>query len=203
MMAAYATLSVLAAATLSLLWLLGLRGTSWTLAAAALAFGAAGYALTGRPGLAGAPRAASDRPAPQPLTDVRHALMGRFDTGDRWMTIAQGYASRGQTQDAVGLMRSAVREHPLDYALWVGLGNALSDHARTISPAARFAYARAIELAPGHPGPRFFLGLALVRSGEREEGLRMWRELLAAAPAEASWRPRVENALLIAEAMRR
>ena len=44
--------------------------------------------------------------------------------------------------------------------LWVGLGNALADHAGTMTPAAELAFARAAELAPGYPAPPFFLGLA-------------------------------------------
>ena len=81
--------------------------------------------------------------------------------------------------------------------LWVGLGNALTDHARTITPAGRLAFERAAELAPGYPAPRFFLGLAESRSGNPAEAVRLWREVLADAPPEASWRPLVEEGLLL------
>ncbi|MGH6705334.1 MAG: cytochrome C biogenesis protein, partial [Sphingomicrobium sp.] len=66
-------------------------------------------------------------------------------------------------------------------------------------PAARLAYARSAELAPGHPAPPFFLGLAEARSGNPQEAARLWRQILADAPANASWRPLVENALLLVE----
>jgi cytochrome c-type biogenesis protein CcmH/NrfG len=60
---------------------------------------------------------------------------------------------------------------------------------------AELAYRRAAELSPGYPGPPFFLGLAAARSGDRQTALALWRELLADAPADASWRPMVEDAI--------
>ena len=191
-----AVLALLVGATLGLLWLVKLRGSLFTLAAAALMVGAAGYALQGRPSLAGSPDFASARPPPVPLTAARKALMGQFTAAETWMTISDGYALRARTQDAVGVMNSGIRARPTDYAMWVGLGNALSDHARTLTPGAQFAFARAAELAPGHPAPSFFLGLAEARSGRPEQALKRWRLILANAPADASWRPLVEDAVL-------
>jgi cytochrome c-type biogenesis protein CcmH len=192
----YLLLAFIAVLTLVMLWVMKLRGPLLTLAAAAAAFGCAGYALQGSPGLAGQPRAASERAAPLSLKRARVALMGQFDSADSWLILSENFASRGKTEEAVGVLRSAVREHPGNYKLWVGLGNALADHSRTLSPAARFAFARANELAPGYPGPMFFLGLAEARSGNPAEALRHWRELLSKAPADASWRPLVEDAIL-------
>ena len=186
-------LGMIAVLMIALLWVLRLRGSLLTLAAAAIAFGCAGYAMQGRPSLDGSPRNAATRAAPVPLTKPRKAMMGEFTAANSWLTISESYASRGKSQDAVGILRSAIRERPTDYALWVGLGNALSDHARTLTPAAKFAYQRAAELAPGHPAPRFFLGLALARSGEPQQALAIWQEILADAPADASWRPFVED----------
>ncbi len=64
-----------------------------------------------------------------------------------------------------------------------------------LTPASDLAFRRAIELAPDHPAPRFFYGLALARSGDVENALALWREILAEAPADASWRPVVEDAV--------
>ena len=189
-------LVLMTGATLGLLWLLRLRGAIFTLAAAALMVGAAGYALQGRPSLAGSPNLSAARQPPVPLTGARKALMGQFDAADTWMTISEGYASRGRTAEAVGVMNSAIRARPTDYAMWVGLGNALADHAGTMTPAAEFAFARAAELAPGHPAPAFFHGLAEARAGQPDKALKRWRDILAGAPADASWRPLVENAVL-------
>jgi cytochrome c-type biogenesis protein CcmH/NrfG len=193
----YLFLGLLGLSALGLLWLMKLRGSMLTLAAAAVALGCAGYALQGSPGLAGQPRAAAARQPPMPLTGARHALMGQFEYSDTWLNMADALASRGNTEDAAKLLRAQVARHPRDYKLWVGLGNALTDHARTLTPAGRLAYARAAELAPGYPAPTFFLGLAEARSGNPEEAVRLWREILANAPADASWRPLVEDGILL------
>ena len=196
-MMGFAWLGLLALSTLALLWLLRLRGPLLTLAGAAIAFGCAGYALQGRPDLAGTPRWAAGRTTPLPLSGARHALMGQFDAADAWLSMSEALASRGNTEDAANLLRAQVKRHPADYRLWVGLGNALTDHARTLTPAARLSYERAIALAPGYPAPRFFLGLAEARSGNPAEAVRLWQDLLADAPADASWRPMIEDGLLL------
>ena len=196
-MTGFLWLGLIALVALALLWAMKLRGPVLTLSAAAIAFGCAGYAMQGRPGLAGQPRLSTARPAPLPLAGARHALMGQFNYADMWLNMADALASRGKTEDAARLLQVQVARHPRDYQLWIGLGNALTDHARTITPAARLAYARAAELAPGYPGPLFFLGLAEARSGNPEEAVRLWRQVLATAPADASWRPMVEDGLLM------
>jgi cytochrome c-type biogenesis protein CcmH len=193
----FALLGLVALVSLALLWLMRLRGPMLTLAAAAIAFGCAGYALQGSPGLAGEPRTSARRSPPMPLTGARHALTGQFDYADIWLNIADALASRGNTEQAADLLAAQVARHPGEYKLWLGLGNALTDHARTVTPAARYAYTRAAELAPGHPAPLFFLGLAEARSGNPEEAAKLWREVLANAPADASWRPMVEDGLLL------
>jgi cytochrome c-type biogenesis protein CcmH len=186
---------LLVALALGALWLLRVRGAMLQLAGAALLFGTAGYALQGRPALPASPRAASSRAAPIPLTEIRHAFYGQFTADEHWLVISESFVRRNNTQDAVGVLRSAVREHPGDPELWVGLGNALVDHAGVMTPAAELAYTRAIELSPGYPGPLFALGLALARSGDGAQAVAIWKSILADAPADASWRPLVEDAI--------
>ena len=196
-MTAYLLLGLLALAAIGLLWAMKLRGSMLTLAGAALAFGSAGYALQGSPGLIGQPRVSSKRAPPLPLTGARQAMTGRFDYADTWLNMADALASRGNTLDAAKLLQAQAERHPRDYKLWIGLGNALTDHARTITPAGRLAYERAAELAPGYPAPPFFLGLAEARSGNTEAAVLLWRDILAKAPADASWRPMIEDGLLL------
>jgi cytochrome c-type biogenesis protein CcmH len=189
----------LIAISLGLLWLLRLRGPMLQMSIAALLFGAAGYAMIGQPGLPSSARSAEERPPPIPLTNLRHAFFGRFTPTEHWLIISESLASRGKTQEAAGVLQSAVREHPGDPALWIGLGNALADHAGTLTPASELAFRRAQELAPNYPAPRFFYGLALARSGDPKDALMLWRQILAEAPADASWRPFVEDAVAALE----
>lgn len=199
-MSGWILLALLFIAALGGLRLLGLRGSLLQLSAAAMLFGCAGYTLQGRPGVAGSPREARSSQPPIPLTRIRHGFFGQFASAEPWLRISEALASRGNTQDAVGVLRSAVRERPNDPALWIGLGNALVDHSQGMTPASQLAFHRAAQLAPGHPAPAFFTGLALARSGERDAAIALWKEVLASAPADARWRPMVEDSVAALEA---
>ncbi|HEX8414144.1 MAG TPA: cytochrome C biosynthesis protein [Sphingomicrobium sp.] len=173
----------------------GVSGAMLKLAGAALLIGACGYALQGRPNLGGAAARAGTPARSVPLTNARHAFFGQFSTNERWLMMSEAIASRGNSSDAAELLRSAIHAHPNDPMLWIGLGNALVDHAGVMTPPADLAFARAQELSPGYPAPRFFRGLALARSGDALQGVALWREILAEAPADASWRPLVEDGI--------
>ena len=192
-------LLVIIGLSLAALRLAGLKGPLLVMAAAALMLGGAGYALQGRPGLAGSPAKGSAASHHLPLAKARHTLMGQFTRSEHWIIIADSFASRGRTEDAVGLIQSGLREHPDDYVLWVGLGNALVDHAGVMTPAADLAYRRAATLAPWSPAPPFFRGVALLRSGQKDAALAIWKQMLATAPAEAAWRPLVEDGVAVLE----
>jgi cytochrome c-type biogenesis protein CcmH len=187
---------LLVAAALGAIRWVGVRGGLFTATAAAMLFGAAGYALQGRPGLAGAPARGSAGAGVVPLTDARHAFYGDFSPEESWMRISEALARSGNTEDAVGILQNAVRRYPGSAHLWVGLGNALVDPAHGLTPPAELAYRRAAELSPGYPGPPFFYGLALARSGDRAAAVAVWTQLLTKAPADASWRPLVESGIV-------
>jgi len=187
------TLFLLVAASLALLWGLGVRGGLLTASAAALLLGASGYALQGNPDLRGAPAASGEGHDIFPLTDARHAFFGNFTPAESWLRMSEALARDGRSQDAVGILQNAVKRYPGDPQLWIGLGNALVDHARGLTPPAELAYRRAAQMAPGHPGAPFFYGLALARSGDREAAVGIWRNVLRTAPKDASWRPLVEQ----------
>jgi len=202
-MSGWVGLLLLVAASLGLLWSLRVRGPMMHLSVAALLFGSAGYAFLGQPELPSSPRSAEQRKPPIPLTNLRHAFFGQFTPTEHWLIMSESLASRGRTQEAAGILQSAVREHPSDPALWIGLGNALADHAGTLTPASELAFRQAQELAPHYPAPRFFYGLALARSGDPRDALILWRQILAEAPADASWRPFVEDGVAALEGPRR
>jgi len=201
-MSGWLILAALIALGLAAFRLLGLRGPMLQLGAAAMLAGAAGYALQGRPGLAGSPRSEAVSREALPLTGARNAFFGQFTRTGHWLLMSDTMARKGRTADAAGLLRSAVREHPNDAALWVGFGNALVDHSGVLTPAVQLAYERAMELAPGHPAAPFFFGVALARSGDRAGAVAVWRRVLAEAPADASWRPLVEDSIAALEQTR-
>jgi cytochrome c-type biogenesis protein CcmH len=194
-MTGWIILAGLFAISLGILALLRVRGSILMLAASAMLFGCIGYVVQGQPGLPGSPRDASAFQAPIPLTDMRHAFFGNFTGEESWLSISEALARSGDTDEAVGVLQNAVGKYPRNAQLWVGLGNALVDHAGVLTPASEYAYQRAAELAPGHPAPLFFMGLALARSGDGQGALALWKEVLARAPADAEWRPMVEDAV--------
>ena len=187
------TLLLLVAATLALLWTLKVRRGLFTASAAALLIGASGYALQGRPDIPAAPAAAGEGHDIFPLTDARHAFFGHFTPAESWLRMSEALERAGQSEDAVGILQNAVKRYPGDPQLWIGLGNALVDHARGLTPPAELAYQRAAEMAPGHPGALFFYGLAMARSGDRRGAVVIWQQILKTAPKDAEWRPFVEH----------
>lgn len=192
-------LVLLIALSLGALWLLKLHGPLLKAVGAALLLGASGYALQGSPGLNGAPALGRGADQSLPLTNARHAFFGNFTSAETWLRMSEALASRGRSADAVNILQNAVRRYPGDAQLWVGLGNALVDHAGGLTPPADLAFQRAAAIAPGYPGPRFFYGLALARSDEPAAALTTWRTLLLDAPADAEWRPLVEQGIALLE----
>ena len=165
---------------------------------AALFLALAGYAWQGHPGFAGHPKAPPDRRAlpDSEFATTRERMLGRFDRASSWLTIAEGYQRRGDTQSGATVIRSGLRANPNDPDLWVGLGNALVIHNDgMMSPAAQLAFRRAAQIAPDHPAPRYFFGLALAQGGNFDEAERIWRQLIAEAPPDAEYRRMIEERL--------
>lgn len=178
-------------------------GVSRTLASflgAALMLGAVGYAVQGRPGLAGAPVAARKQgvtidPA---LTELRLDMFGRYSQATPYFAAGTALQRMGEQRTAVNLFLGGANALPDNAALWTALGDAYALHdGGTVSPPARLAFDRALKLAPAHPGPPFFLGLVYVRAGKFREGARWWRRAYALAPREASYRAEIGKRLAL------
>lgn len=190
-------LLILALAAFAAVWrLAGLDRAAAQFLASGLLLACAGYAWQGSPGLAGSPHGAAARP-PVPETAfavLRKDMFGQFDRADWWLGIAEGRLRSGDTREAAGAIRSGIRAHPGNATLWTGYGDALVLHGNgLLSPAADLAFRRAISLAPRHPGPRLFYGIALAQNGRLDEAELAWRQALALSPAGAPWREGLER----------
>lgn len=194
---AYAILLLMILAAVGGLWLLRVRGGLLLASATALMLGAAGYAVQGNPDLPGAPAEGNLAHSFVDVTQARHAFFGDFSPEEPWLRMSDALARDGESEDAVGVLKNAVGKYPGDPQLWIGLGNALVDHARGLTPPAEFAYQRAAELSPGYPAAPFFYGLALARSGDRADAVALWKRVLARAPTKASWRPLIEQGIAV------
>ncbi|MDT0576587.1 tetratricopeptide repeat protein [Croceicoccus sp. F390] len=164
----------------------------WEVTGAAIVIGLAGYAAQGSPGFAGSPGAIRETVTTDldGAVELRKALGGGEISGSAFLITADALARRGQFGTAAGLLRGAIRQSPDDADLWLALGNALVGHTDgVITPAALLAYKRAAEIAPDHPGPPFFTGLALAQSGRFADARAIWAELLAKpGDADAAWK---------------
>lgn len=190
-------LAVLVALTGIGIWRFGRpqRGT-WELIVAALLIGTAGYAWQGRAALEGAPRFSKmvESRFDPTEAELRIGLTDRFGPAAKWMTISDGLARSGDTEDGANIILSGLKQSPQDPALWVGMGNALVTHNEgTMSPAADYAYRQALRYDQRGIASRFFYGLALARSGQLQPARDLWVELLKRLPDDIPLRAEVER----------
>ncbi|MEP5937510.1 MAG: tetratricopeptide repeat protein [Erythrobacter sp.] len=163
----------------------------WTLFAAFLMFGLAGYATQGNPGQSSAPKA----PDPQAALsgeEMVAARLGLFDPAEprpAYLTVSDGFARNGRFAEAAQLLRKGLSDNPTHGEGWLALANALVEHAEgQVTPAAVYAFATAEDAMPGHPGPAYFLGFSLLRSGKPVEARQVWQDLYDSTPEDAPWR---------------
>lgn len=197
----FAFLLGIGAVAFGAMWLLGLPRAFRSLAAAALTLGAAGYAWQGRPGLVGAlaqPRVAAVEIDPA-LIDLRGRLTGRFTAEGAYFIASDALLRAGNPQAAARVMLGGASALPDNFILWTGAGDAIARRDGAVTPAARLAFGRAFQLAPRHPAPPFFLGLAHARSGDLAKTRAAWRRAVALSPAGASYRRDIARLLAVVE----
>ncbi|MHA6720237.1 tetratricopeptide repeat protein [Sphingomonas sp. RS6] len=173
------------------LWALRFPRRLWTLPATAVMLAGAGYAWQGQPTLDGRPATGTAAGAwiDPNLIAVREAMFGRFNFDYSYFMAADAMTRTGSPDSAVGVMLGGVRKAPKDAALWTGLGLALAAHDDDqVSPASQFAFDRARALAPSHPGPAFFHGVAFARAGNFGAARREWAVAMRLVPEDASYR---------------
>ncbi len=185
-------LLVMALVTGGLLWrFASLPKGALELVAAALLLGIAGYAWQGSPGLAGKPtppKAESKQPDSE-FAKSRAGLMSMMGSNAQVLDTADAFHRQGLDAYSIAVLRGALEKNPRSADLWVGMGNALVIYGGGLmSPSAKLAFDRAAALAPDHPGPPFFLGLAFAQAGQLDRAEATWQALLDRAPADAPWR---------------
>jgi Flp pilus assembly protein TadD len=181
------------------LWRFGaLPRAALELLGAALLLGLAGYAWQGSPSLAGSPKPppADEGASSSQIEKLPEFKMASVGSSADILSAADGLIERGMESYAVAIIKAGLDRRPRDADLWVGLGNALVVHADgMMSPAAQLAFERAAKIAPNHPGPPFFMGLAYAQAGQTDKAAEVWRGLLQRAPADAPWRADLEQRL--------
>ena len=199
-MTGWIVLAVIGLVAFAAMRLIGVpRAYGW-LTAVALMLGVVGYAAQQRAGLPGQPVSARARAidVDPGLVAFRTMIMPGTAQDRAALAAADARLRNGDTTAAVAGLLQAIRTAPADAALWTGLGAALAAHdGGQVSPAARFAFRRAWELAPREPGPPFFLGMAMAQSGDLTAAKTAWLRALALAPRDAPYRVDIAERLVI------
>jgi len=193
-------LAAIAAAAFGVLALLKVERMLWSMVASALMLGAAGYALQGRPGLAGQPVTAGLAPTPDEgaTIELRDQMLERYTGAAAYLVAADAMTRLGDRRAAVQVLLGGIRIAPRSVVLWTGLGNALAAHdGNQVSAPALFAFQQATRLAPRHPAPPFFLGLAYVRAGDFAAARPYWARALALTPARISYHDAIATRLAL------
>jgi cytochrome c-type biogenesis protein CcmH len=195
-------LAIVAIGSGAALWLAGMPRSLLTAAAAALALAGAGYAWQGRPLTPANPVAmqASAMELNPGMLAFRAAVLRPSDPAT--MAAADAAIRRGAPEDAVAALLNAVAQRPNDAALWTWLGvaYAASDGGQ-LSAAAKFAFARAMRLAPREPGPPFFLGLSAFDARDLDTARAAWAQALALTSKDATYREDIALRLRLANAI--
>lgn len=181
----------------------------WRRRAAALAglilvpVGATGlYLALGSPNLPGAPLAMRSD-AVQPNTPIAslvaqaEAHLARNPDDVRgYEVLAPVYLRLGRAEDAVRARRKVLELAGENATRRADLGEALTAAANGIvTRDAKAAFERALALDPGEMKAKFYIGLAASQDGRRDEAARIWRDMIAQAPADAPWLTSVREAL--------
>ncbi|WP_435417940.1 cytochrome C biogenesis protein [Parerythrobacter aurantius] len=179
--------------------LLRAQRSLWTLLAAVIVFGLAGYAWQGSPGYASAPaaRSAQSGGGNTGLVDARREFFSPSDLPDNFVVFADGFARKGDFGRAARILQGVVAKNPEDGEAWLALGVALVEHADgVVTKPAAFALEQARAKLPGNPGPAFFSGVNALRAGNAPEARRQWVAGLQASTPEAEGREFVAERVL-------
>jgi cytochrome c-type biogenesis protein CcmH len=110
------------------------------------------------------------------------------DDLDGWMLLGRSYLQSGRPADAVAAYTRALNLAPKDPDVQVAFGEALVFAADGIvTPPARSAFAQALTANPSQAGARYYLGLAEVQAGRKQQGYEAWLSLARDTPADAPW----------------
>lgn len=166
------------------------------------------YAFVGRSDLPALPLADREQPAEVSVSDIEAAVAAveaqmEQTPGDvrGWLVLAPIYMEQGRFAEAANAWRrvlaldlpTADRETNLAEALIVGNDGVADQEAMTLLRSA-------VESDPIHVRSRFYLAGQLTQSGEYEEAVALWEELLGLATGDEAWIDTARSGLVAAQA---
>ena len=171
------------------------------------------YAERGEPGLVSLPLDRSAQADPQVdlgpamgqietrLAQLEAKLATDPDNLEGWSMLARSYRVLGRTYAAADAYGRAVALAPGNVELRLVQAELLVELLDgLIGPAARLVFTQIQEIDPGHPAPRFYLGLAAYQDNNIRGAIEIWRGLEQDSPADAPWLPALRGRIARAQA---
>ena len=116
--------------------------------------------------------------------------------GRGWEVLAPVLVKLGRFDDAARAWRNSITYNGDSAARRADLGEAMAAASGGVVTAeAKTEFERAIALDPNEVKARYFVGLAAEQDGRKDDAAKIWRAMLVSAPADAPWRPLVQDAL--------
>ena len=122
------------------------------------------------------------------IAQVENHLARNPSDGSSWEVVAPIYLRLGRVDDAVKARRNGLALNGETSERQAGLGEALvAAGDGKVTPGARKAFERAVELDASNIKARYFLGVAAEQEGKPAAAVTMWRAILVGAPTDAPW----------------
>jgi cytochrome c-type biogenesis protein CcmH len=160
------------------------------------------YIRWGSPQLPGAPLAGrmdaplQNRSIESMVAQVEAHLEKNPDDGQGWNVVAPVYMRMGRFNDAVRARAQTIRLLGSTAEREADLGEAQVAAANGVVTAdAKATFERALKADAANVKAQYFSGLAAEQDGKPQEAARIWRGMLASAPANAPFRPLVQQSL--------
>jgi cytochrome c-type biogenesis protein CcmH len=130
------------------------------------------------------------------VAKVEEHLQNNPKDGRGWEVLAPVYMQLGRYSDSVDAWRKALQFLGESADRQANLGEALMAQANgVVTVDAQAAFTRAVTLDGTTVSARYYLGVAAEQDGRREDAAKIWRTLIADAPAGARWVNDVRTAL--------
>ncbi len=152
--------------------------------------------LAFEPSIAQSAGGSAQEPVESLVAKAEEYLQRHPEDGRAWEVLAPVYMRLNRYSDSVTAWRNVLQLLGENAERDANLGEALTVEANgVVTTEAKAAFVRAATLDQTLVTARYYLGLAAEQDGDRDKAAKIWRDLIAEAPAGAEWVSDVRNAL--------